>query len=147
MLADYKKANPVVSKVMDESSDVAKWFNDHSFALGELNKEQADMYNGKVLALITPVVTRWTVYYCSLDRKLQLWKALRVTSIKHNDAIMETVTKKAKIQRKARRVLKRVCDESWWEKAVMYDSRSINASDSHHDHPGLKPISSPSPLP
>jgi hypothetical protein len=45
---------------MDECSEVAKWFNNHSFALGKFDEEQKDIYKGKVRALVTPGVTRWT---------------------------------------------------------------------------------------
>ncbi|KAF9461238.1 hypothetical protein BDZ94DRAFT_1372691 [Collybia nuda] len=137
MLANYKKANPVVSKVMDESSEVAKWFNNHSYALGELGKEQADMYNGKVLALITPVVTWWTAYYCSMDQNLQIWKALRVTPIKHHDAIMETRVFKTSAEGSG--LMSEVYDYAAREKAYsearwpLKDLRSMKESDGSND--------------
>lgn len=119
MLADYKKANPIVATVLDECAEVVKWFNNHLFALGMLNKEQLDIRK-KVLALIFPVVTRWTAYFCALRRLLEVNKPLTVTASKYRDEILDTVGPKAKSKRKARKILHRVQDEAWWNKVTMY---------------------------
>ena len=104
---------------MDECSEVAKWFNNHSYALGKFNEEQKDIYKGKVHALITPAVTRWTAHCCVLTRLLETYKALEVTSVKHGDEIITTVGPKEKAKRKARKILRCVRDDAWWDKVVM----------------------------
>jgi hypothetical protein len=58
ILADYKKGNPIVTKVMDECTEVAKWFNNHSYTLVKFNDKQKDVYKGKVHVLITLAVTQ-----------------------------------------------------------------------------------------
>ena len=104
---------------MDECSEVAKWFNNHSYALGKFNEEQKDIYKGKVRALITPAVTRWTAHCCVMTRLLETYKALEVTSVKHGDKIIATVGPKEKAKRKAQKILRRVQDDVWWDKVVM----------------------------
>jgi hypothetical protein len=104
---------------MDECSEVAKWFNNHSFALGKFDEEQKDIYKGKVRALVTPGVTRWTAHCCVLTRLLETYKALEVTSVKHGDAIIPTVGPKEKAKRNARKILRSVRDNMWWDKVVM----------------------------
>ena len=119
VLGDYLKGNPTFSMVMDECSEVMNWFNNHSYALGVFMKEQRDMNDGKPpVALVSPVATRWTSYFCSLSRLLEVWKSLQVTAIKHSDQIMETVGPKEGPKRKARNILFRVRDEFWWQKVI-----------------------------
>lgn len=119
ILSDYKKANGIISTIMDEASAVVKWFNNHSFALGLFDKEQGDIYHGKPHALIFPVQTRWTAHFCSLSRLLEVHKALEVTASKYREQIMETVGTKLKSKRKARQIIARVKDELWWDKVLM----------------------------
>ena len=95
------------------------WFNNHSYALGVFMKEQRDMLNdGKPVALLSPVVTQWTSYFCTLSQLLEVWKSLQVTAIKHSEQIMETVGQKEKAKRKVRVILFQVRDELWWQKVV-----------------------------
>jgi hypothetical protein len=117
MLADYKKGNPVVMQIMDECTEAASWFNNHSYALGKFNNEQKDVYKGKVHALITLAVTHWTAYFCVLTRMMEVSKALEVTSIKHGDEILDTVSRKDDSKRKA---IQHVKNALWWDKVLMY---------------------------
>ncbi|KAF8234314.1 hypothetical protein L208DRAFT_1376982 [Tricholoma matsutake] len=115
----YQKGNPEVTKIMDECSEVAKWFNNHLYALEKFNEEQKDIYKGKVRALITPAVTRWTAHCCVLTHLLETYKALEVTSMKHGDEIIPTVSPKEKAKRKAQKILRCVWDDAWWDKVVI----------------------------
>ena len=101
---------------MDKASEVVKWYNNHSWALSMLNKEQKDFY-GKVCALIFPVATWWMAHFCSLAQLLDVHKALKVTASKYHDEIMETVGKKTT---KAKKILDRVENNLWWDKVLMY---------------------------
>ena len=84
--------------IIEQAIEVVKWFINHSYAYGLLQKEQKDIYS-KAWALIIPVITRWTAYFCALARMLKIHNALMVTSVKHYNVIMETVSKKAKAQK------------------------------------------------
>ncbi|KAL6303689.1 ribonuclease H-like domain-containing protein, partial [Sparassis latifolia] len=118
MLGDYYKHNPQVKTVVDAALEVIKWFNNHLFALGVLNEEQQLMYH-KILALILPVITRWTSHFCSLSCLLETWKALQITSIKHNVKLIESAGRSVKSKRKAKRVLQHVRNDEWWKKLVI----------------------------
>ncbi len=119
VLGDYTKGNPDLNTIMDECGDVVNWFNNHSYALGVFMKEQKDMNDGKpTVALLSPVVTQWTSYFCALSRLLDVWKSLQVMAIKHSEQIMETIGQKEKAKRKARNILFQVRDELWWQKVV-----------------------------
>lgn len=105
--------------LMDEVVEVVKWFINHSYALGVFNEEQQSM-TGKNLALITPVITRWTAYFLSMDRLVTVWKPLQITSIKHKTALLESVGHKPKAKKKAQQVLSHVHNDTWWAKVVWY---------------------------
>ncbi|PCH34657.1 hypothetical protein WOLCODRAFT_79053 [Wolfiporia cocos MD-104 SS10] len=114
ILGDYYKQNPQVKSLVDEAILVIKWFNNHSYALGVLNEEQMSMYK-KSHALIMPMVTRWTSNFCALDRLLDIWKAIQITSIKHEDRLVESVGQKHSAKTKATQVLALVKDTTWWK--------------------------------
>ncbi|KAG6806668.1 hypothetical protein H0H92_010455, partial [Tricholoma furcatifolium] len=118
ILADYKKSNPWVAVILDECTEVVKWFNNHSFALGMLNREQLDIRK-VILALIIPVITRWTTFFCCLRRLLEVNKPLTVTASKYAEEILETIGPKQKAKDKAHQVLRRVKDDEWWKKVVI----------------------------
>lgn len=119
MLGDYIRHNPKVSARMEESVEVVKWWNNHSYALGLFQKEQKSMFSQKHWALILPVISRWTAFFCSLDRQLHVRKALKITSIKHEDEILDSVGKKADQKNKAQTILERVKDDEYWKELVM----------------------------
>ena len=123
MLGDFVKRNPSIKILIDEVVDVVKWFNNHSYALGVLNEEQQIM-NKKTLALIVPVVTRWTAYYLSMDRLLAIWKPLQITAIRHESSLLESVGQKPQAKAKAKQVIDRIRDDTWWRRLT----RSVNTS-------------------
>ncbi|KAF8874902.1 ribonuclease H-like domain-containing protein [Infundibulicybe gibba] len=118
MLGDYCKMNPKVAGIIDQAAKIIKWFNNHSYALGLLNKEQQDIYK-KCWSLVVPVVTRWTAHFCAASRLLDIWKALKVVAAKHGDEIIGSVGKKRKAIQKAEAVLACVWDENWWKELVI----------------------------
>lgn len=119
ILGDFVKINPKIKVLVDEVVEVVKWFINHSYALGVFNEEQ-QLMNKKVLALVIPIVTRWTAYFLSMDRLLDVWKPLQITSIRHDADLISSVGNKPKAKKKAQTVLARVRDDSWWKQLVRY---------------------------
>ena len=103
---------------MDTAVKVIQWFNNHSYALGLLNSKQKQMYN-KTLALIAPVVTRWTAQYCALAHLLETWKAIHITVIRHEDDLIASVGKQQKAVDRAKTVLAACRDDKWWKEIAM----------------------------
>ncbi|THU81342.1 hypothetical protein K435DRAFT_617015, partial [Dendrothele bispora CBS 962.96] len=69
---DVLKLKISLIEVVDQASDVIKWFLNHSIPLSPLNKEQPNAGFLVVRTLILPVLTRWTSHYCSTDRLVSL---------------------------------------------------------------------------
>src|SRR5436190_19871909 len=103
MLGDYYKNNTRIANIIDAAVEIVKWFNNHSYALGVLNVEQASIYAGKIWALIIPVISRWTAHFCSLSRLLDMNRALQITALKHEAELIQTVGRKQKAKNKAMR--------------------------------------------
>ena len=105
------------------------------------------MFDGKFWALIIPVITRWTAYFCALARLLQVNKALKVTVFKHYDVIMESVGKKVKMKARAARLLAHVQSKNWWKQLTLYvnsdsDRENDNGSETidHAQLPGGRTV-------
>ncbi|EJF62989.1 hypothetical protein DICSQDRAFT_15853, partial [Dichomitus squalens LYAD-421 SS1] len=75
--------------IMAQAVEIAKWFNNHSGALDLLNVEQLATYRDRprALALLLPVVTRWTAHLHAAERVLQLKLALECVIMKHRDRL------------------------------------------------------------
>ncbi|KAG1783203.1 hypothetical protein EV702DRAFT_950668, partial [Suillus placidus] len=115
ILGDYYKANRDISAVVDHANEIIKWFNNHSFTLGLLNGEQMSMFH-KILALILPVVTRWTLHFCSVSRLLEVSKAMKVTVMKHKDKLLVAAGRTCRAKDKARKVLDHVSNDTFWKR-------------------------------
>ncbi|EUC60305.1 hAT family dimerization protein [Rhizoctonia solani AG-3 Rhs1AP] len=76
ILGDLFKAKMDFISAVAMSQEVIKWFNNHSRALEMLHNEQLHSLR-KTLALITPVLTRWTSIYMSVRRLLDCLPAFR----------------------------------------------------------------------
>ena len=125
MLGDYYKDNPKVAAIIDAAIEVVKWFNNHSFCLGLLNKEQTTTFK-TIWALILPVITRWTSNFCAVSRLLQVNKAIKLTVTWNQDELIEYVGGDANKVAKAERVLDHVVDDSWWKELAMYVSHHLS---------------------
>src|SRR5436190_17255764 len=106
MLRDYVKCNPKVADLIESAMKIIKWFNNHSYALGLFNAEQQSMNGGlsDALALIVPVITRWTAHFCALARLLAVNKPMKLTVTRHEDELIESVGTQKKMQKKARAI-------------------------------------------
>src|SRR4051794_14923457 len=122
MLVDYYKVNPKIAVIINSAIEVIKWFNNHSYALGLFNAEQlaTDKALNEALALILPVITRWTSHFCALARLLAVNKPMKLTVTRCEDELIESVGSKPKSKEKARRILKRVMDPHWWKELAMF---------------------------
>jgi hypothetical protein len=87
--------------------------NCHSRALGLFRQEQFYTYQ-KSLALILPVVTRWTAHYLSLQRLLSVEKSLRAVWLKHGDTMIASAGAQSKDKAKAIAVQKLIEDPCFW---------------------------------
>jgi hypothetical protein len=61
----------------------------HSHALGLFQSEQRSVGMGKVLALILPVIMRWTAHYCSLHHLLEVQGPMKACWIKYAPWLIE----------------------------------------------------------
>jgi hypothetical protein len=125
MLGDYFRDNPKVSAIVDAAIEVVKWFNNHSFCLAHLNKEQMTTYQ-KNWALILPVITRWTSNFCALARLLQVNKAIKVTATRNREEFIDYVGSDASKVAKAERVLDRMVNDNWWKELAMYVAERLS---------------------
>jgi hypothetical protein len=107
VLGDFFKDNPEIKKLLKETVEASKWFPNHSYSYGLFLKEQASQNNGRTLALILPVVSRWTVYAATLERLLKVRKPLTSTVVTNYDEIWASIdTSKRSKEKKAKRALK-----------------------------------------
>ncbi|KIM50360.1 hypothetical protein SCLCIDRAFT_34376 [Scleroderma citrinum Foug A] len=90
VVCDLFKLKSAYLKTVDKATEVIKWFNHHSCALGLLRKEQLGTYQ-KILALIQPVITHWTCHFLSTRRLLETSGALRSCCIKKKRSSRNTV--------------------------------------------------------
>ncbi|KAF8703671.1 hypothetical protein RHS03_06185, partial [Rhizoctonia solani] len=158
IVGDYFKRLPAKLQVMDAAYRLVHWFRNHSFALGLLRKCQAQEYNGRVLALILPVLTRWTAHYCAAARLLDVMHAIRICIAKHEAEILESA---GPIHSDARKLavstLAIATASEFWEELLVAKWRWIkgdsdafiasvylNPQYRHHilnqDEPGLQPL-------
>ncbi|KAI0771477.1 ribonuclease H-like domain-containing protein [Trametes elegans] len=77
LVGDYFKHMRHYAGYMDQAEEIIKWFNNHTRALAMLAEEQRHRYDGRVLALLYPVVTRWSSHYLTCARLLEIEHAMR----------------------------------------------------------------------
>jgi hypothetical protein len=91
VVGDYLSLKLPFQDCVPKALNVIKWMNNHSRALGLFRQEQLCTYQ-KILALILPVITRWTAHYLSLRRLLTVEKALKAAWIKHGDTMIASAS-------------------------------------------------------
>ncbi|THH07907.1 hypothetical protein EW145_g3063 [Phellinidium pouzarii] len=114
IVGDYIKANPEVAEAIDSTVMVIKWFMYHSYAPGIFNKEQLMTYSS-VLALIFPIITRWTAHFCAIARLLQVKKAMVIVVMKYETELVNSVGNKKETLDKARKVMEIIKSGSFWD--------------------------------
>ncbi|KII86202.1 hypothetical protein PLICRDRAFT_114784 [Plicaturopsis crispa FD-325 SS-3] len=114
ILGDYLKANPRFIIIIDIAIDIVKWFNNHSVALGILREAQKAGPLEKVLALILPVITRWTAHLCTVSRLLIVQVPLRTCAIRYHEQLLGAAGTKAEQKAKAGEILGHVGNPAFW---------------------------------
>jgi hypothetical protein len=113
VVGDYLKLGVDSMHCVKQAVDVVNWFNNHSHALGLLRVEQEITYN-KILALILPVITRWTAHYLSCRCLLDVELAIRACGIRHKETLISCAGNKADAKAKARSVIAITQDDVFW---------------------------------
>ncbi|KAI0308727.1 ribonuclease H-like domain-containing protein, partial [Amylostereum chailletii] len=108
ILGDYFKGNPALKATVSEALEVVKWFNNHGRALGILQEYEVT-YIGKALCLILPVITRWTSYYLSVRRLLELENMIICAVCDREAELVASVGSKKALQDKAKKIMATLC--------------------------------------
>lgn len=128
VVGDIFKVKGIFTQIIDEALEVVKWFNNHSRALGILRDSQHQL--GIVpLALILPVLTRWTSHYLCVRRLLQLELAFkRMLAGTSDSELISCAGQKAEPKQKAREILDILKQYDFWYKLDMYDKIGCGVS-------------------
>lgn len=113
IVGDYLTLKLQFQACISKALVVIKWMNNHSRALGLFRQEQLFTYN-KSLALILPVITRWTAHYLSLRRLLTVEKALKATWLKHSEIMIASAGSKSDDKAKAIAVQEIIENPDFW---------------------------------
>jgi hypothetical protein len=113
IVGDYLSLDLPFLDCVPNAMKVINWMNNHSRALGLFRQEQIFTYN-KALALIYPVVTRWTAHYLSLRRLLAVETALKASWLKHGDTMIASAGPRSDDIAKATRVRSIIEDPAFW---------------------------------
>ncbi|KAJ7260042.1 ribonuclease H-like domain-containing protein [Mycena rebaudengoi] len=104
---------------MDDGLEIAKWFTNHSRALGMLKDQQKTTERFKrtnrALTLIFPVISRWTVHFLCTRRFLVLSPPMRALYYQDYEALIQCAGAKADAKAKARAVLEPIEDPQFWK--------------------------------
>jgi len=119
VVCDLFKLKSAYLKTIDKATEVIKWFNHHSRALGLLRKEQLGTYQ-KILALIQPVITCWTCHFLSTQRLLETSGALRSCCIKEEKELEKCGGDRQQDKAKARQIIQTVLDVEFWADITLY---------------------------
>lgn len=113
IVGDYLSLRLPFQDCVPKALTVIKWMNNHSRALGLFRQEQLCTFQ-KVLALILPVITRWTAHYLSLRRLLTVEKALKASWLKWGDTMIASAGSKSADKAKAIAVQDTIDDPKFW---------------------------------
>lgn len=119
IVGDYLSLQIDFLTCLPKAFSVIKWMNNHSRALGLFHREQLQTYN-KTLALILPVITRWTAHYLSLRRLLDIEISIRACWMKYSKEMIECAGPRADVQQKAREIQAVVEDPQFWAQVKRY---------------------------
>lgn len=115
IVGDIFKLKGFFIAIIDDALEVVKWFNSHSRALGLLQSVQLHKL-GKILALILPVLTRWTSHYLSVRRLIDLEVAFKQVLLDHTPELIVAAGPKRAAKEKAQDVLSILEGHGFWTK-------------------------------
>ncbi|KAI0045470.1 hypothetical protein FA95DRAFT_1459385, partial [Auriscalpium vulgare] len=113
IVGDYFKRNARLKSVVNQALEVVKWFNHHGRALGILKDLQQSLA-GKTLCLLLPVPTRWTSYYLSVRRLLELEQFIWRAANDMRDELIATVGNERKARLKAIQIVDTISTTAFW---------------------------------
>ncbi|KAJ8584682.1 hypothetical protein M405DRAFT_746591, partial [Rhizopogon salebrosus TDB-379] len=116
VVGDVFKIKHVFIEIVTEALEVVKWFNNHSRALSMLRAVQLSKH-GKILALILPVLTRWTSHYLAVTRLIETelaFKQLLLDAGETLEPLVECAGGRADAKRKARETLGILQRPNFW---------------------------------
>lgn len=117
IVGDYLGLKIPLLDCVPKALAVVKWTNSHSRALGLFNSEQLTTPpNRSILALILPVITRWTAHYLSLRRLLDVEIPMRAVWLKCRQGLIDSAGRKAEAVEKAKKIEAIVIDPLFWSK-------------------------------
>lgn len=115
------KIKHVFIEIATEALEVVKWFNNHSRALSMLRAVQLSKH-GKVLALILPVLTRWTSHYLAVTRLIETevaFKQLLLDAGETLEPLIMCAGTRADAKRKARDIMSILQRPNFWPQLKM----------------------------
>ncbi|KAG8723267.1 hypothetical protein FRC09_004049 [Ceratobasidium sp. 395] len=113
-VGDYFKIKMDFISAGSKAQAVIKWFNNHTRALAWLQDEQKHSFQ-KVLALIYPVLTRWTSVYMALKRLLECLPAFRgLLNNRNRMELRDVAGTERRAREKALEILDIIEDEQFW---------------------------------
>lgn len=113
IVGDIFKAKGVFVEIIDDAVEVIKWFNNHSRALGLLKKVQLAKI-GKILALLKPVLTRWTSHYLAIRRLVQLEIPFKQLLLDHSHDLLLAGGRKREEKERAEYILEVLGGYGFW---------------------------------
>lgn len=115
VVGDFLIIQWAVTKDINHTLEVIKWFNNHSTTLALLQTEQTLTFKGSFWALILPAITWWTAHYLTITHYLKLKQPLQICWTQNEDRLITCMGTKQKLQEeKARNICTLVWDESLW---------------------------------
>ncbi|KAF8960686.1 ribonuclease H-like domain-containing protein, partial [Flammula alnicola] len=114
MSGNYLGIKAPFMEAASKALEIIKWFNNHQKALDLLRAEElAHLKN--ILALILPVITRWTAFYCALSCLLTLQACIIGCVAHHRDALLVAAGTKDDAPEKAVRIIDMCEDKQFWK--------------------------------
>ncbi|KAH8101722.1 ribonuclease H-like domain-containing protein [Cristinia sonorae] len=114
VVGDYFKLKLPWMEWVDAATEVIKWFNNHSYALGLLRSQQL-LATGKSLVLFLPVLTRWTSHYLAVQRLLALRGFLEACIALHKETLISVAGKTRNAREHATKIIEYVKNPVFWE--------------------------------
>lgn len=113
MVGDYFKLKLVYTDYIEKATELIKWINNHSLALAYLRAQQ-EVQRRVALALVLPVLTRWTSHSYALGRLLELQPFIMAMVSASYPELLNAAGKTREARAKAEEVLGYVQDPLFW---------------------------------
>lgn len=104
---------------IDEGENIARWFTNHSRALGLLRDQQkvTELFKRthRILMLIFPVISRWIYHFLAVRRLLTLSAPMRALYLQNYETLIQCASAKADVKAKAKRILEPIENPQFWK--------------------------------